>query len=155
MPTVKEEIRQTRGFRNERHRAIVNLMFSSTWIRTSIKDFLAPFNLSPQQYNVLRILRGAKRPISIRTVRERMLDKMSDASRIVNRMHRAGLVVKEARSGDRRLVDIELSALGSKVLEQVDRNAEQMDRIMDGLTDEEAGQLCDLLNKARAFQMGT
>lgn len=155
MATVKEEIKQSRGFRNERHRAIVNLLFSSTWIRTSIKEFLAPFDLSPQQYNVLRILRGASKPISIRTVRERMLDKMSDASRIVNRMHRQGLVVKEARSGDRRLVDIELSELGREILDRVEKSIEQMDGIMDGLSDEEAGLLCDLLNKARAFRVGT
>lgn len=147
---IEEEIHQ-KNFRNEHQKATINLIYTHNWLTTRHKRFLAEHDVTPQQFNVLRILRG-QYPGSISTsaIRERMLDRSSDASRIVERIHKQGLVEKKTSATDKRLVDVKISSKGLKLLEKLDQQTEQMDQILGNLTTEEAMELNRLLDKARS-----
>lgn len=87
MTTAQEEIQQSKGFQSEWHKLRVNLLITNGWLKNLIKDFLDEYDITQQQFNILRILRGAKgEPLSTNDLSDRMIDKMSDASRIVDRL---------------------------------------------------------------------
>ncbi|HVZ55736.1 MAG TPA: MarR family transcriptional regulator [Chitinophagaceae bacterium] len=141
------------NFRNDRQRASVNLLFTYGWMMEQIKQFLAPYDLTPQQFNILRILRGSyPHPLSTLQIRERMLDKMSDTSRIVDRLVSKGFVKKGTCKKDRRLVDVLISEKGRRLLEQLDAHQEQLDSIVGNLSQKEAAALSDLLDKIRSSE---
>jgi DNA-binding MarR family transcriptional regulator len=147
--SIGKEIKQQRQFRNEHHKATVNLLFSSNWLMEGIKSFLSAEDITPQQYNILRILRGSGKPLSTLQIRERMLDKMSDTSRIVDRLLKKGLVEKKTSQADKRLVDVTISADGLAVLDRLDNKNASLDGIMFNLSHDEAKQLNQLLDKLR------
>ncbi|MFM1875105.1 MAG: hypothetical protein RL266_842 [Bacteroidota bacterium] len=147
---LEDEIKQTKGFKSERHKATVNIMFTEGWIRDKFSATLKPYDLTNQQYNVLRILRGSDpKPLSTSDIRDRMLDKMSDASRIVDRLFRKGLVTKKTCRADKRLVDIGITKEGLTILAQIDDLAQFSD-ILDSITEAEAAELNRILDKARS-----
>lgn len=145
---IEQEIKQTR-FRSEYHKAIINLVFSSNWLLERIRRILDKEDITHQQYNILRILKGSPSPLSTLQIRERMLDKMSDTSRIVERLIKKGLVEKKLCPYDKRLVDITLSNEGDQLLERLEKVNEDIDSIASALTDEEANSLNKLLDKLR------
>ena len=145
---IEKDIQQ-QAFRNEYQKATVNIIFSANWLHEKIKDFLEAEGITPQQYNILRILRGNKQPMSTLQIRERMLDKMSDTSRIVERILKKGLVEKKVCSTDKRLVDVNISKKGIAVLESLDKKNQKLDSILQGLSAEEAAVLNKLLDKMR------
>ena len=145
---IEKDIQQ-QAFRNEYQKATVNIIFSANWLHEKIKDFLEAEGITPQQYNILRILRGNKQPMSTLQIRERMLDKMSDTSRIVERILKKGLVEKKICSTDKRLVDVNISKKGMAVLESLDKKNQQLDSILQALSAEEAAVLNKLLDKMR------
>ena len=149
MGSIEKEIGQRRPFRNEHHEALVNLLYTANWCQDQIKALLKPHGVTMQQYNVLRILAGADEPISTSIIRERLLDKMSDASRMVDRLHQKGWVTRKPCPADKRLVDVSLSEEGQMVLMRLSDIEDSLDRIFAGLVPEEAQHLSDLLNKAR------
>ena len=115
------------------------------------KELFASEDITPQQFNILRILRGSHpQPLSTLQIRERMLDKMSDTSRIVDRLMSKGLVKKGLCKKDRRLVDITISDKGRKLLEKIDARQDELDGILGNLSKKEAVYLSDLLDKIRA-----
>ena len=118
--TIEEAIKQTKPFPNEHRRALVNLIFTTSRIREKITKNLKPFGITMQQYNVLRILRGADEPISTSVIRDRLLDKMSDTSRMVDRLFQKGLVIREVCPTDKRLVDVSLSKKGTDLISQLE-----------------------------------
>jgi DNA-binding MarR family transcriptional regulator len=146
--SIENDIQQ-QAFRNEHQKATVNLIFSANWLNEKIKSFLDPEDITQQQYNILRILRGSKHPMSTLQIRERMLDKMSDTSRIVERLLKKGLVEKKVCPADKRLVDVIISKKGVAVLEKLDKKNDDLDKILHGLTAEEASSLNSLLDKMR------
>ena len=151
---LENEINQS-SFRSEDQKAIVNIIFTYHWVTEQVKSILADEDITMQQYNILRILRGSHPdPLSTLTIRERMLDKMSDTSRIVDRMLRKGLVVKRICSNDKRLVDVNLTEEGLIMLLRLDERMDAMDKISSGLNQEELKNLNHLLDKLR-IQPGT
>ncbi len=146
---IEEAIRQKRPFRNPAQRVVVNLIYTSNWLTDHLREHLKPFGITMQQYNVLRILRGAGKPISTSDIRERLLDKMADTSRMVDRLCQKGLVVRNACPSDKRLVDVTLSEAGEKLLAELDQYDSQMDQVVANLSEEEAIQLSELLDKLR------
>lgn len=147
---LENEIKQVKPFRNERQRALVNIMFTSGWADTQFRDFMKPFGLTQQQYNVLRILRGSEPdPLSTSCIRDRMIDRMSDASRIVDRLVAKGLVNRAQCPRDRRLVEVRISAMGTSLLQRIDEQHQQLDDCFGKLTEEELRQLNSLLDKLR------
>jgi DNA-binding MarR family transcriptional regulator len=148
--SLQKDIHQLRNFRNEHHKVIVNLIFTTSWLTEKIKTYLDKEDITPQQYNILRILRGAfPQPLSTLQIRERMLDKMSDTSRIVDRLVIKDFVKKTPCRADKRLVDVMITDKGKKLLEKLDADSGEMDGIINQLTEAEAKTLNRLLDKAR------
>ena len=146
---LEEEIHQ-RKFRNERQKALINLLFSYGWVSRKLKSILQVHNISIPQYNVLRILKGAfPEPLTTSAIAERMLDKASDASRLVDRMHKKGWVEKQVCKTDKRLVDIKLSTEGKELIEKLELIDTDLDAIVGKLSLQEAKQLNTLLDKLR------
>ena len=146
---IAKEIHQDK-FRNEHHKAIINLMFTYGWTVERLKQFVSEEGITHQQFNILRILRGNyPAPLSTLTIRERMIDKMSDTSRIVDRLLSKGLVKKVICKKDRRLVDVTITDKGLKLLEKLDRKQDDMDGVLSNLSKKEAAALSKLLDKIR------
>ncbi len=145
---IEKDIQQ-KQFRNNYQKAAVNLIFSANWLTEKIKCILDEGDITNQQYNILRILRGTTQPLSTLQIRERMLDKMSDTSRIVDRLVKKGLVKKSICQFDKRLVDISITQAGKSLLEQLDLKNHDIDNLVNKLSDEESSQLSYLLDKMR------
>jgi DNA-binding MarR family transcriptional regulator len=147
---LEEAIQQKRPFRNEYHKMMVNLLYTNNWLEEKTRDFLKSQNISLQQYNILRILRGSAVPLSTMQIRERMLDRMSDTSRIIDRMVIKGIVEKKQNGNDKRLVDITITAKGLQVLKDLDEQNNKLEGIVKSLSQDEAKMLNDLLEKVRS-----
>jgi DNA-binding MarR family transcriptional regulator len=124
-------------------------MFTQGWMMEQMREFFNPFDITIKQYNILRILKGAGKPISTSVIRERLIDKMSDTTRIIDRMMVKGIVEKKNCTIDKRLVDIIISKKGISLLDKIDSKANEMDKIFKGLTIEETKKLNNLLDKLR------
>lgn len=147
---IDTAIQQPR-FRNEYQKVMVNILYSAGWITENQKKFLEPEDITPQQYNILRILRGSLKPLSTLQIRERMLDKMSDTSRIVDRLLLKGLVEKKLCTTDKRLVDITINEKGLELLERLDARNDELDCMVSStLSSQEAEELNTLLDKMRS-----
>jgi DNA-binding MarR family transcriptional regulator len=145
---IEQDISQAK-FRNEYQKATINLIYTFNWMNERIKTMLDQYDITPQQFNILRILRGAGKPISTLQIRQRMLDKMSDTSRIVDRLLKKDLVKKVTCEGDRRLVDVTISDQGLQLLERIDSHQDEMDSVFKNLDEEQAALLNNLLDKIR------
>ncbi|HMK05346.1 MAG TPA: MarR family transcriptional regulator [Ferruginibacter sp.] len=145
---IEKDINQSK-FRNEYQKSIINLIYTYNWMTEQLKKEMEAFGLTMQQFNILRILRGSETPLSTLQIRERMLDKMSDTSRIVDRLIIKGLVKKMTCKTDKRLVDVIITDKGKKLLGQIDGQEERMDNILNTLSLPEAKSLNKLLDKIR------
>ena len=146
--SIEKDISQP-AFRNEYQKGIINLIYTYNWMNEKMKKVFDNEGVTAQQYNILRILRGAGKPISTLQIRERMLDKMSDTSRIVDRLVLKGLAKKNICKKDKRLVDVNISSAGEKLLAGIDQYEKDMDAILGNLSDAEAKTLNKLLDKIR------
>jgi len=146
--SLEKDISQ-RSFRNDYQKAIINLIYTYNWMNEKMKKVFDKEDVTGQQYNILRILRGAGKPISTLQIRDRMLDKMSDTSRIVDRLVLKGLAQKTTCKNDKRLVDVSISVKGKKLLEKIDQYEKEMDAIFGNLSEAEAKTLNKLLDKIR------
>jgi DNA-binding MarR family transcriptional regulator len=146
---IEEEIQSTK-FEDNYHKAVVNLTYTYGWLNNILRTEFERNNLTHQQFNVLRILRGQyPNPATVNLIKERMLDKMSDASRIVDRLVQKGLVSRCTNNKDRRAVDIRISDSGLEILTKMDTEFKTKELLKNNLSDEEAGKLSDLLDKLR------
>jgi DNA-binding MarR family transcriptional regulator len=137
-------------FLNSYHRSVVNIVYTYNWLINILKKKLDKHQITLQQFNVLRILRGQHpQPATINLVKERMLDKMSDASRIVERLVQKEMVTRTVNQRDRRAVDILITDQGLDLLKQLDEDMTGSDILENNLTEEEAIQLSLLLDKVR------
>jgi len=146
---IDDEI-QSSKFENNYHKAVINISYTYNWVNNETRSLFEKNNITVQQFNILRILRGQyPNPATVNLLKERMIDKMSDASRIVDRLVQKGLVSRCTNTKDRRAVDIRISEQGLKTLAIMDEEFKIKDFLKDNLTEEEAGQLSDLLDKLR------
>ena len=147
---IEDEIKQ-KSFYNEYHKLAVNLQFTANWLGALHAKTLRSFGISSQQFNVLRILKGQyPKPSSLILIRERMLDKESNASRLIDKLVYAGFVERVQCPNDRRQVEITITAKGIGLLEQINPRVEQISESMNSLNNEEAKQLNNLLDKLRS-----
>ena len=146
--SIEKDIQQSK-FRNEYQKTVVNLIYTYNWITEKTKQFFEKGDVTSQQYNILRILRGAGKPLSTLQIRQRMLDKMSDTSRIVDRLVKKDLVKKVICKTDRRLVDVTITDQGLSLLEKLDGYNDEMDALLSNITEDEANMLNQLLDKIR------
>jgi DNA-binding MarR family transcriptional regulator len=145
---IEKDIQQT-NFRNEFQKMGINIIYTANWLNEKMGQILATEDITQQQYNILRILRGSECPLSTLKIRERMLDKMSDTSRIVDRLIVKDLVEKFACVKDKRLVDITVTKKGLQLLEKLDALNEQIDSILKGVSEKEATTMNQILDKLR------
>lgn len=146
---IEDEIKQEK-FKSERQKVTINLLYTSNWLINKHKEFFSDYEITPQQYNVLRILRGQHpKSISTSAIKDRMLDKNSDVSRIVDRLTNKELVSKAPCSKDRRLVDVLISQKGLSLLKTMDKAVDGLDANI-SLNEDEAKMLNQLLDKVRS-----
>lgn len=146
---LEDEIKQ-KEFKNEFQKTGVNIIFTFNWLDSRTRSFLKNYDLTPQQYNILRILRGQyPNPSTINLLKERMLDKMSDASRLVERLRVKELLERNPSSEDRRSVNILISQKGLDLLAEIDKNFHEYEKVFNSLTVEDATILNQLLDKLR------
>lgn len=148
--SLEQEINQKK-FRNESHKLVVNIIYTYNWLNGRQFQFMKQFGITGQQFNVLRILRGQNmQPASIKLIRERMLDKMSDASRIVEKLRLKGLVERHICAHDRRACQVFITQKGMDLLSEIDKKDNLSDAMVSGLTIDEQKQLNTLLDKMRS-----
>jgi DNA-binding MarR family transcriptional regulator len=147
--SLEQDINQSK-FKNEHEKAMLNIMYTNNWVVERLKAIFELENITMQQYNVLRIVRGATKAISTLQIRQRMIDKMSDTSRIVDRLAIKGLLKKSNNEFDKRLVDVTLSTKGKNLLSKFDAIEKQFFDILKNITETEAKTLNKLLEKLRA-----
>ena len=149
MMGIDKDIQQL-TFRNPHQKAAINLIYTLGWMREKTNLIFEAEDITPQQFNILRILRGSyPQPLSTLQIRERMLEKMSDTSRIVDQLITKGLVKKLTCKNDRRLVDIIISDKGKKLLERLDERQDEIDGVLRNLSEKDANILSELLDKIR------
>jgi DNA-binding MarR family transcriptional regulator len=146
---IEEEIQQE-IFRTEYHRAQVNLIYTAGWLQRELAQRFKKYALTLPQFNILRILRGQyPNPATIQLLTERMLDKTSNASRIVDKLLEKGLVTRAINSLDRRQVDVLIADAGLAVLQRIDGAGDAENIGLEHLRPEEASLLSDLLDRIR------
>ena len=137
---------------NPHLRAAVNVRYTSNWMSTIQNKFMSQFSLTMPQFNILRILRGAKEAITVNTVKQRMVEKSPNTTRLMDKLIDKGLIERERCSDDRRVVYVKISEEGLKLLSTIDKALQESGKeilVMENLTEEEACQLSDLLDKLR------
>lgn len=146
---IEDELKSS--FRNEYHKLIVNLQLTHIRVSERFHHFLKEYDITPTQYNVLRILRGQqKNPVSIGLIKERMIDRNSDASRIIERLSKKKLVKRTENKIDRRQKDIIITNAGLDLLGAIDKVEQEVDQMLSHITPEEAKNLNQLLDKLRS-----
>ena len=147
--SIEKDIHQTKPFVNEYLKAVVNIQYTNSWVLGQLNSLLSEYDITPQQYNVLRILGGCKEPVTIMYIKQRMLDQVSDASRIVERLIAKGLVTKEISKKDKRLVDVSISTEGLNLLQEMNLIIHRFNNAFSNITKKEADTLNKLLDKLR------
>lgn len=150
MASIEEEIKQEKKFETEYEKAAVNIMFTSSWLYNINAGRMKKHGITPEQYNVLRILRGSyPKPLMLGSVTCRMVDKSSNATRLVEKLRQKGYVERELCETNRRQVDIIITEKGLALLTKIDNEAEEWLDTLKGITKAEAQELNRILDKLR------
>ncbi len=151
MTDIQTEIKQ-KEFKSSRQKALVNLFYTHGIIMKLHNEWLKPHDISVQQFNILRILRGQHpSPASVNLLIDRMLDKSSNASRLVEKLRLKGLVERQPSACDRRQVDVSITKSGLALLKKLDKSYESFEQNFKALNQLEAEQLSALLDKLRTL----
>ena len=135
------------NFANNKVKALLNIIYTSNWISSHQNEFFKPYGISPQQFNILRILRGAGEPIKVQTIKERMIERAPNATRLMDKLSDKGLINRLPCPDDRRVVHIQITDFGLLLLKNIDQNFKE--DLLENLTEHEASLLSDLLDKIR------
>jgi len=148
--SLEEDVRQEK-FQSEHQKAAINILYTGNWLYNINASFLKKFGITPEQFNVLRILRGAHpKTLMLADVTCRMIDKSSNATRLVEKLRQKDLVTREICENNRRQVDISITEKGLALLKKIDtQNALWIDALKN-LTKVEAAELNRMLDKLRA-----
>lgn len=147
--SINEDIKQ-KSFRSEYEKLAVNIMFTNSWVNTLHIKMLKPFNISKQQFNILRILRGQyPNSATVNLLQARMVDRMSNASRLVEKLRAKGLLERRMSDNDRRARAVIITKEGLVVLSEVDKTEKQLEENLKNISKEEAKELNLLLDKLR------
>ena len=147
---ISEDLKQ-RTFISETSKSVVNIIFTGNWMMQKMHELLKPFGLTPQQYNVLRILRGQQNnPMTVLAITERMLDKTSNASRLVDKLLEKKFVLRKECPHDRRAVDIIILPAGLTILSEIDQVQKAWEMNFQSINPDKMSQLNDLLDEFRS-----
>ncbi|MDO5972099.1 MarR family transcriptional regulator [Flavivirga aquimarina] len=134
-------------FPNNRVKALLNIIYTASWITSYQNDFFKSFGISPQQYNILRILKGAKEPLKVQVIKDRMLERSPNATRLMDKLCAKDYIKRIPSEHDRRVVKIVITDEGKKLLASIPPNINK--DLLKNLNEEEAEQLSNLLDKMR------
>jgi DNA-binding MarR family transcriptional regulator len=147
--SLEEEVKQAK-FENEFQKAAVNVMFTSGWLYNTNAARLKVFDITPEQFNVLRILRGSHpKPMMLAEITCRMIDRSSNATRLVEKLRQKGFVKRELCKDNRRQVDIVITTKGLALLSEIDKGTEQWLSTLKNISKAEAQELNRILDKLR------
>lgn len=139
------------SFNSEQHKAYLNLLYTNYVVQQESKEFFKSYGITPQQFNVLRILRGASpSTLCINDIKERVMDKSSDVSRIVARLLVKKLITKKIKKEDKRVSSLTLTNQGFELLEKIDNTISHIENRMKKLSKDEINILNNLLDKLRS-----
>ena len=145
MGDISKDVNST--FSNQKIKALLNIIYTANWINSKQNIFFKPYGISPQQYNILRILKGAGKPIKVQTIKERMLERAPNATRLMDKLCDKQLINRLPCPDDRRVVHIEITNDGLKLLDEISKNFKE--DLLENLNEKEAEQLSNLLDKIR------
>ena len=134
-------------FENERVKALINIKYTANWLDNIGVEILKPFKISEQQYNVLRILRGAGKEITVNTVKDRMIQKSPNSTRLMDKLCDKNMIERRRCENDRRVVYVKISEKGLRLLDKI--NFDEFDMHMRSITEQEAKTLNELLDNIR------
>lgn len=134
-------------FENNRVKAMLNIIYTANWITSYQNEFFKDFGISPQQYNILRILRGAGEPLKVKTIKDRMLERSPNATRLMDKLCAKQLIERLPSEYDRRVVKIAITKSGKDLLDSIPVNLNN--ELLKNLNENEAEQLSNLLDKMR------
>lgn len=139
-------------FKSPQQKVIVNIRYTSNWMANQQNAYMSKFDLTMPQFNILRILRGAKEngPISVNTVKERMIEKSPNTTRLMDKLIEKGLMERVRCESDRRIVYVMITDKGLDLLAEIDLTFETSNLFAEKLSEEEAQTLSDLLDKLRS-----
>lgn len=147
--SLEEDIRQEK-FATEYDKAAVNILFTGSWLYNINAARFKTYDITPEQFNVLRILRGSHpKPMMLADITSRMIDKSSNATRLVEKLRQKGFVKREICEGNRRQVDISVTDKGLSVLKKIDNDSEAWLGTLKNITKSEAAELNRILDKLR------
>ncbi len=146
---LESEIKQSR-FKNEYQKLSVNIIYTSNWLSHHHVRHCKDYGITPEQFNILRILRGQhSKPATVNLLIDRMLNKMSNASRLVEKLRKKGLVERQINAADRRACDVVITAKGLDLLKRLDKAEKEWQKIISHLSVNEAKTINNLLDKLR------
>ncbi|OEK08630.1 MarR family transcriptional regulator [Flavivirga aquatica] len=134
-------------FDNNKVKALINIIYTANWINSNQIEFFKSYGISPQQYNVLRILRGAKEPLNVQVIKNRMIERSPNATRLMDKLCAKKYIERLPSKQDRRVVKIAITKEGDLILKAIQDNPNNF--LIKNLTEEEAEQLSNLLDKMR------
>ncbi len=134
-------------FPNNKVKALLNIVYTANWISSHQNTFFKPFGISPQQFNILRILKGAGEPLKVQTIKERMIERAPNATRLMDKLCAKNFIERIPCPDDRRVVHIAITDEGLKLLKEI--SSKMNFDLLENLNEEEAGILSDLLDKIR------
>ena len=134
-------------FENNRVKAMLNIIYTANWINSCQNEFFKDFGISPQQYNILRILNGAGVALKVQTIKDRMLERSPNATRLMDKLCAKDYIERLPSEQDRRVVKIAITKNGIDLLTSIPKNLNK--DLLKNLTEDEAVQLSDLLDKMR------
>jgi DNA-binding MarR family transcriptional regulator len=145
MGDISKDIQST--FPSEKVKALINIKYTANWIESHQTAFFKPYGISPQQFNILRILNGAGEPIKVQTIKDRMIERAPNATRLMDKLCAKDLIDRIPCPNDRRVVHIEITNKGTSLLAKIKK--ENNEDFLKNLNQKEAKQLSDLLDKIR------
>lgn len=136
-------------FESPQMKAVINVKYTANYLSNISHKFMGEFGLTMPQFNILRILRGAKEMMAVNTIKERMVEKSPNTTRLMDKLISKGLISRERCADDRRIVYVKITDKGLDLLKMIDENMDKTILAPKTLTDQEANQLSDLLDKLR------
>ena len=134
-------------FPNQKIKAQLNILYTASWIKNHQNEFFKSYGISAQQYNVLRILKGAGQPLKVQVIKERMIERSPNATRLMDKLCAKDLIERVSCAEDRRVVHINITKSGMKLVGRISNNFK--DDLLKNLSEKEAELLSDLLDKIR------
>lgn len=145
MGDISNDIKSS--FKTNKVKALINIKYTANWLSSKENEFFKPYGISPQQYNILRILRGAKARTKVQIVKDRMIERAPNATRLMDKLCEKELIERERCEHDRRVVYVKITSQGLELLSVIDKHNKLS--FLEKLSEKEANFLSDLLDKIR------